>query len=147
MSGCTLQYSIREFETDQFLSDLDKVFKKHNIESITPTTTKGYSFKMGYSNHNFGITGAEITGVGHEKLVLEGKIEKLETRIKQLESEKDTVPKDFNLSGINDKSRNEVNKAIQGELDAMTVPYYYPSKKPKLPPKVIKEREEENENN
>lgn len=49
------------------LKDLDAVFKKYGIESITIAPEKEkMAFKMGYKGHNFGIVGATIKSVGYD---------------------------------------------------------------------------------
>jgi hypothetical protein len=52
---------------EDLLNDLDKVFKKHGIESITIAPEKeNMAFKIGYRNHNFGIVGATVKAVGYD---------------------------------------------------------------------------------
>ena len=51
----------------ELLKDLDVVFKKHGIESITIAPEKErVAFKMGYKDHNFGIVGATVKAVGYD---------------------------------------------------------------------------------
>ena len=72
------------------LDDLDKVFKKHGIESITIAPEKErMAFKMGYKNHNFGIVGATVKAVGHDdsKRKLLGLLEETQAENERLKQE------------------------------------------------------------